>query len=132
MVNYLFVALGGAIGSVTRFALYNQAVRFWGENFPWGTIIVNVTGCFIIGFFFVAAGPEGHWMASPTIQNFVMPGICGGFTTFSSFSLQTLILARNSEWLKAGANVMLSVALCLIAVWLGHLLATHLNSAKGT
>ena len=75
--------------------------------------------------------PEGRWLPSPGFRQFFMIGICGGYTTFSSFSLQTLNLLRDREWLYAGGNVLLSVVLCLIAVWLGYLLGAVLNSMKG-
>lgn len=132
MLNFLWITLGGAIGTGARFALSGLIARLFGETFPWGTIIVNVTGCFIIGFFSTSTGTEGRWLVSPTFRQFFTFGICGGYTTFSSFSLQTLNHANNGEWFKAGANVILSVVLCLMAVWLGHLLAANFNSTKGT
>lgn len=132
MLNFLWITLGGAIGTGARFALSGLIARLFGETFPWGTIIVNISGCFVIGFFATSTGTEGRWFVSPTFRQFFMLGICGGYTTFSSFGLQTLTLAQDGEWLKAGANVMLSVLLCLVAVWLGHLLAVNLNSTKGT
>ena len=92
---------------------------------------MNVTGSFIIGLFATAAGPEGRWLAPATLRQFFMIGMCGGYTTFSSFSLQTLNLANDGEWFKAGANAMLSLVLCLLGVWLGHVLAMNLNSMKG-
>jgi len=131
------VAVGGALGSVTRywFALlvdqHSNKLFPWGQTFPWGTLLVNITGSFVIGFLFTVTAPEGRLMASSNTRLFFMTGICGGYTTFSSFSLQTLNLARDGDWLKAGANVLLSTTLCLIAVWLGHLLAMTLNSTKG-
>ena len=131
MLNFLLVTVGGAIGTAARFALSGLVAHSFGEKFPWGTIIVNITGCFVIGFFFTATGVEGRWLVSPAIRQFFMIGICGGYTTFSSFSLQTLTLAEDGQWFKAGANVVLSVALCLIGVWLGHLLAANFNSTKG-
>jgi len=103
----------------------------YGETFPIGTLVVNVTGSFIIGFFATLTGPDGRWIVSPTARTFFMVGICGGYTTFSSFSLQSLNLARDGEWLYAGLNALLSFALCLFAVWLGHALALAINSAKG-
>jgi CrcB protein len=112
---YLWVALGGALGSVGRFALANLAAARLGETFPWGTLAVNVLGSFAIGVF--AAMPA----ASDTAKKFLMAGICGGFTTFSAFSLQTLELTQRGEWLRAGVNVVGSVVLCLVAVWLGWL-----------
>jgi len=131
MMSYVWVAIGGALGSVLRFWFSGVVARCFGETFPWGTLCVNVTGSFIIGFFATLTGPDGRWLVAPTARQFVMIGICGGYTTFSSFSLQTLSLARDGEWMYVGANIMLSVALCLLGVWLGHLMATNLNAVKG-
>jgi CrcB protein len=131
MMTYLWIAIGGAIGSVGRFWLSGLIANRFGATFPWGTIIVNVTGCLVIGFFNTLTGTEGRWLVSPTTRTFFMIGICGGYTTFSSFSLQTLNLANDGEWLYAGANILYSVALCLAGVWLGHALAVYLNSMKG-
>ncbi len=131
MSTYLLIALGGALGSVGRFWFSNLIAEHFGERFPWGTILVNVLGSFAIGLFATLTEPGGRWLVAPVKREFFMIGICGGYTTFSSFSLQTLALARNGEWLYAGANAVLSVALCLAAVWLGHLLAMSVNSPKG-
>jgi CrcB protein len=130
MLNLCLIMLGGAIGTGARFGMSALAVRLWGETFPWGTIIVNVTGCLAIGVV-AATGNEGGLMASPAFRQFFMIGVCGGYTTFSSFGLQTLNLAQNGEWLKAGGNIVLSVIVCLIAVWLGQQLALAWTSAKG-
>jgi len=97
-----------------------------GESFPLGTLVVNVTGSFVIGFFAVLTAPEGPALASPRFRQFFMMGLCGGYTTFSSFSLQTLDLLRDGDWLKASLNTMLSFACCLGAVWLGRILALTL------
>ncbi|MBI3851400.1 MAG: fluoride efflux transporter CrcB [Verrucomicrobia bacterium] len=129
---YLWIGLGGALGSVARFWFSGVVARQFGETFPWGTILVNVSGSFVIGFFATLTSPEGRWLVPASFRQFFMIGICGGYTTFSSFSLQTLNLADDGEWLYAGANIVFSVALCLVAVWLGHLLAVGLNSMKGT
>ncbi len=131
MFIYLLIAIGGALGSVARFALSGLVAQHWGEAFPWGTLIINVTGSFAIGFFFTLTGPEGRAFVPTEWRQFFMTGVCGGFTTFSSFSLQTLTLARGGEWARAGGNVLGSVTLCLVAVWLGHVAATALNSLKG-
>jgi fluoride exporter len=132
MLMYLWVAIGSAIGGVTRFWLSGLvAATRWGGTFPLGTLVINITGSFVIGFFGTITDTDGRLLVSPAIRTLVMIGICGGYTTFSSFSLQTLNLANEGEWLQAGANVLLSVILCLIAVWLGHLLAAGLNSLKG-
>ena len=130
-ISYLSVAIGGALGTAGRFWLSGFVANKFGQTFPWGTLIINVTGSFIIGFFATLTESEGRLLVSPTARQFVMIGICGGYTTFSSFSLQTLTLAQDGEWFKAGANAALSFALCLVAVWLGHVLAANLNSPKG-
>lgn len=129
MVNYLWVAFGGALGSVGRYWLSGLAARHIGETFPWGTILVNVSGSFTIGFFAALTGPEGRFLVPQWFRlQFFMLGICGGYTTFSSFSLQTLNLAENGQWLHAGANIVLSVVCCLVAVWIGHVLGMLINS----
>jgi fluoride exporter len=133
-MNYLWVALGGALGSVARFWMSGAVARQFGETFPWGTILVNVSGSFVIGLLAALASPEGR-LDSPSrawTVHFLMLGVCGGYTTFSSFSLQTLNLLREREWFYAGGNVLFSVIACMIAVWLGWLLGTTLNSLKGS
>ena len=133
MFLYLLIALGGALGSVARFWINGLVSSQAGAAlFPWGTFVVNVTGSFIIGFFFTLTEPGGRVFASTNTRQFFMTGICGGYTTFSSFSLNTLNLAREGEWLQAGANTVGSVVACLVAVWLGHLCATALNQMKGS
>lgn len=127
---YCWIAIGSALGGVARYWCSGVAARLFGETFPWGTLLVNVTGSFIIGFFATMTGPDGRIFAGSTMRQFVMMGLLGGFTTFSSFSLQTLNLVQDSEWLQAGGNIVGSVALCLIAVWLGHLLALSINAMK--
>jgi CrcB protein len=131
MMLYLAVALGGAIGSAGRFFLSGVIANAFGETFPLGTLVINITGSFVIGFFGTLTAPDGRLLVSPTTRQFVMVGICGGYTTFSSFSLQTLNLMRDEEWLYAGANIVGSVVLCLIGVWLGHLAAAAFNQIKG-
>lgn len=126
MATYLLVALGGALGSVGRFWLGGFVVEKFGAAFPWGTLAVNVTGSLLIGLLAAFAVPEGRLDASTRsfITQFLMIGVCGGYTTFSSFSLQTLNLLREREWLYAGGNILLSVMLCMVAVWLGWMLGT--------
>jgi CrcB protein len=130
MMLYLLIGLGGALGSIARFWLSGLIATQIGESFPWGTLIVNVSGSFVIGFFATLSGPDGRLFAGSTTRQFVMTGICGGYTTFSSFSLQTLNLAREGEWFRAGANSVGSLVACLVAVWLGHLAAASLNQLK--
>ena len=131
MLNYLFVGLGGAIGTIGRFWLNGVVSRRFGETFPWGTMVINVTGSFLITFFATLTAPEGRWLISPNSRVFFMTGVCGGYTTFSSFSLQTLNLALDGEWLYAGANAILSLTLCLLAAWLGYIAAMSLKPTKG-
>ncbi len=133
MIAYLWIAIGGALGSVARYWLNGVVSARFGETFPLGTLAVNVAGSFIIGVLGALTIPEGRMSseARTFATQFLMVGICGGFTTFSSFSLQTLNLVREREWLYAGGNVLSSVALCLVATWLGYMLGSVLNSMKG-
>ena len=126
MFSYLWVMLGGALGTGARFWLSGLVANRFGEFFPLGTIVVNVTGSFVVGFFAAISDPQGPFLIAPRFRQFFMIGICGGYTTFSSFSLQTLDLARDGDWLKAGLNGLLSFTCCLGAVWLGRILALAL------
>jgi CrcB protein len=128
MLGYLWVAIGGALGSVTRFWFSGLVARQFGETFPWGTLLVNISGSLLIGFLGALTDPQGRWFATPAMRQFFMMGVCGGYTTFSSFSLQTLNLMREREWLYAGGNVVLSVVLCMVAVWLGYMLGAAINT----
>ncbi len=132
MLAYLWVAIGGALGSVARFWMSGIIASKFGETFPWGTIIVNVVGSFVIGFLAALNIPEGRWQLAPGARVFLMIGVCGGYTTFSSFSLQTLRLMQEREWLYAGGNILLSMTACLVAVWLGYLLGATFNTLKGS
>ena len=127
MQMYLAVILGGGLGSALRYWISGLVARQWGESFPLGTLVVNVTGSFAIGLFATLTSPDGRFLVSPTARTLFMVGICGGYTTFSSFSLQTLNLIRDGQWLYAGMNLLLSLALCLLGVWLGHLTAQVFN-----
>ena len=127
MMNYLLVALGGALGSVARYGASEWVARRFGETFPWGTLLVNVSGSFVIGLVASFAASDAPWLSSPGFRTFMMVGICGGYTTFSSFSLQTMKLASDGQWLYAGLNIVGSVALCLIFVWLGQATAASMN-----
>jgi CrcB protein len=124
---YLWIALGSAIGGTARFALAGLVADWIGATFPWGTLIVNITGCFVIGIFNALTGPDGLFLVPANARLFVMVGMCGGYTTFSSFSLETLNLVRNGEWLAAGGYVAASVVFCLIGVWLGHVAGLLIN-----
>ena len=125
--TYLSVAAGGALGTAARFWLSGLVASRAGEAFPLGTLIVNVSGSFLAGFFVALTGPDGRLLVSPTWRQFFLIGICGGYTTFSSFSVQTLALVQNGEWLSAGINTGASFALCLVAVWLGFACGNLVN-----
>jgi len=116
--------LGGAIGSALRYALSTWVTSAASAGaFPWGTLAVNVIGSFVIGLFMALAEAEGAWWASAEVRAFVVVGILGGFTTFSAFSLQTVALFQNGQWLHAAANVLSSIILCLLATAAGFALA---------
>jgi CrcB protein len=130
MQVYLWIAVGSALGGMARFWCSGMAAELIGDTFPWGTLIINIVGSFVIGFFATLTGPDGRIFAGSLVRQFVMVGICGGYTTFSSFSLQTLNQMNDGEWLRAGANVGASVFLCLLAVWAGQVLAVSINSMR--
>ena len=122
----LIVMAGGALGTLARYLVSIIAAPISG-TLPWGTILTNISGSFVIGFFGTLTLAGGRFPVSESLRLFVMIGICGGYTTFSSFSLQTLDLLRAGATLRAMGNIVLSVALCLAAVALGHALAARLN-----
>src|ERR1700739_311432 len=127
LLIYFWLGFGGALRNTALFWINGIVSRHF-DTFPAGTLLINVTGSFLIAFFGTLTDPQGRWLVSPTARMFFMTGICGGYTTFSSFRLQTLTLARDGEWRFAGLHVLLSVALCLLAAWLGYLAAAFLNS----
>jgi CrcB protein len=124
---YLWIAVGSGLGGVARLGCANIAPRVFGDAFPWGILLVNIAGSFVIGLFYALTGPEGRFRVSTTARQFVMTGLCGGYTTFSAFSLDTLDLMRDGRLLAAGANMVLSVALCIAAAWAGHAAAVRLS-----
>lgn len=126
MLNYLWVMFGGALGTGARFWLSGFVAQRAGEVFPLGTLTVNVTGSFVIGLFAAVADPQGPFLIAPRFRQFFTIGLCGGYTTFSSFSLQTLDLAQDGDWLKAGLNCVASLIGCLVAVWLGRVVGLTL------
>ena len=119
--------IGGAIGSALRYAMSTWIAEATDSTFPWGTLAVNVIGSFVIGFFTGLTGPDGPLLVSPIARAFVTIGILGGFTTFSSFSLQTMLLVQDGQWFSAAGNILSSVALCLVAAGVGMALATVLS-----
>jgi fluoride exporter len=128
--SYFWVAVGSALGGVSRFWISNIVTRRWeaAQKFPWDIIIINISGSFVIGILAALTMSTGRLNTSRSfVLQFFMVGICGGYTTFSSFSLHTLRLARDGEWLWAGGNIIISVVACLIAVWLGFILGQVIN-----
>ena len=126
-MTVLWVALGGALGSVARYACSGVAVRWLGVGFPYGTLFVNVTGSFTIGLLAALVAADGRPELGADARAFLLVGVLGGFTTFSSFSLETLNLARSGALAPAMLNVAGSVVLCLAAVSFGFATAGWLN-----
>ena len=126
-MTWLWVAVGSAIGGVGRDWCVGLTARFAGETFPWGTLLVNVVGSFAIALFAGLAVADGRFTVPPEVRQFVAVGLLGGFTTFSSFSLQTLDLLRAGEGWRAGAYVVASLACCLLGAGLGYLAAEPLG-----
>jgi len=123
----MWIALGAAVGGVGRYWCSGLIARSVGETFPWGTLFVNVLGSFLIGLIAVSTGPDGRILMGTAARQAILVGVLGGFTTFSSFSLQTLTLMQDGEWLYAIGNVFISVAFCLLGVWLGFGLGNWIN-----
>jgi fluoride exporter len=122
----LLIVIGGAIGTLARYLISVAALPI-SQNLPWGTIGINILGSFVIGMFGTLTLAHGRFPVSENARLFVMAGLCGGFTTFSSFSLQTLDLLRGGAVVRAAINIVASVILCVGAVTIGHLIAAHFN-----
>ena len=130
-MTYLWIAIGGAIGGVARYWCDGLVSERLGAAFPWGTILVNVAGSFVIG----VAAPlvssfDRPWFSESEARAFLIVGLCGGYTTFSAFSIQSFVLLREGAWAHALGNVALSVASCLAAVWLGYLAGAGLDRIR--
>jgi CrcB protein len=124
---YGMVTLGGIIGSLLRWAV-SLALPVTQSGLPWGTFFANATGCFVIGFYATLTGPYGRLFVGPRTRQFVMTGICGGYTTFSSFSLETVRFVLSGDGYSAVLYLLISLASWLVAVWLGDVLAERLNN----
>ncbi len=128
-MQYLWIGLGGFIGANARYLLQVWAANWWGANFPYGTMLANVSGSFIIAFFMTLA--TGRLAISPELRLFAAVGFLGGFTTFSSFSLETFRLFEQSGWWAAGLNFLGNTIFGLIGVLLGILLAQLVQGTGG-
>jgi len=115
--TYSAIALGGAIGACLRFALSEWMLHLFGRAFPFGTLLVNILGSFVIGLLYGLLITEQ--IAPNPWRIFIGIGVLGAFTTFSTFSMDTVLLLQQGDWLKAIANVVLNLVLCLTLAWLG-------------
>lgn len=127
MVGAGWVAIGSAFGGMARYAVSGFVAKHIGETFPWGTVLVNISGALVIGAFAGCVAPSGALEGNFAVRQLVIVGLCGGYTTFSSFSLQTLNLVRDGEWMRAFGNIAISVVACLLAVWAGYALGAFIS-----
>lgn len=125
MFNTLLIFLGAGVGGVLRYWISNATYLFLAKNFPYGTLIVNVSGCFLMGILFVVIF-DRFAMLSMELRSLLLIGFLGGYTTFSSFSIETISLFENGQWLSALLNIFLSCVLCLWAAWMGVWLGRQL------
>ena len=116
----IWIGVGSAVGGLLRFWVGYFGARWLGDEFPWGTLFVNVTGSFLIGVLSVVLASDGRFPVAPLTRQYFLVGLLGGYTTFSAFSLQTLHLVQDGDWGKAVTNVLISVSLCLAGVILGY------------
>ena len=124
-VDYLMVGIGSALGGMLRFGVGSAVVAFAGPGLPWGTLVVNIVGSFVLGAFVGFAGTIERIALGTPVYNLVAVGLCGGFTTFSTFSVQTLALFQDGDWAAAVGNVVFSLVCCLGAAALGMRLSGY-------
>lgn len=120
-MNILIIGVGGFVGAILRYLVSGWTHRIAGASFPYGTLAVNVIGSFLLGFFLIIA--EGRFIISPQVRSFIAIGLLGAFTTFSTFSFESIMLIREMMYIQALLNMALNLILGLIAVWLGITLA---------
>jgi CrcB protein len=131
MMLYVWIAVGSGLGGAARHLLSVLLAERFGEQFPWGTLAVNVSGSFLIGALATLLTPEGPLALGPTARHFLLAGLFGGFTTYSSFSLQTLAYVRLGDFARAGLYAGATFLFCFLAVGLGHVLAAGMNALRG-
>lgn len=127
---YAAIAAGSATGAVARFAVSWLSITLFGAGFPWGTLAVNIGGSALIGLYATLTDPDGRLLVGPAQRQFVLAGFCGGFTTFSIFSLETLIMVDSGRITLAALYVVASILSWLIAVWCGHRIGKRLNALR--
>lgn len=132
LLIYMAVGTGSAIGGVARALLSLGSIAMFGPALPVGTIVANVIGSFLICFYATLSAPGGRLFHRSWVRQFVMGGFCGGFTTFSVFSLETMMLMEHGHRGLAAANVGISIASWLLAAWIGYALAARLNRLGGS
>src|SRR4249920_3613553 len=121
MYKITLIAVAGLIGTLTRYWMSGWADRWWGGTFPFGTLLVNATGCFVIGFLFHAT--QEKYLIDPAVRSALLVGFLGGFTTFSSYAVQSFNLLGDGEFFMASANILVSNVAGLLLVWAGYVLA---------
>tara|TARA_B100001250_G_scaffold413949_1_gene449917 strand:- start:4901 stop:5287 length:387 start_codon:yes stop_codon:yes gene_type:complete len=127
LISYLWIGLGSALGGMARHWCSIFVEKLTISSMPWGTILVNILGCFVIGCLSYLVSLDQK-PPPVDLNSFLLIGFCGGFTTFSAFSMQSFDLIKNGEWLNMFGNVAISVIICLIAVFLGYFLTSVLKS----
>ena len=125
MIQVLAIATGGAIGTLMRFYIATGIDQWLGRHFPYGTLFVNIVGSLFIGVLFTLL--QERLAINPYYKLALTAGLLGGFTTFSAFSIQTIALLEKGELLKALANIILSLVLCLLAAWFGMILGRQIS-----
>lgn len=124
MLNLFAIAGGGAVGALMRFWISNSIYTLYGRDFPYGTLVVNVLGSFLMGFMFILLNERFN--IDPAWRAALLIGLLGAFTTFSTFSIETLNLFIAGETMRAAMNIMLSVIVCILATWLGILIGRQI------
>lgn len=131
-MNLTAAVIGSAVGGTARYWVSGMTHRWLGERFPWGTLAVNVTGAILVGILAALVSRGAPLVSAVEAQKLLIVGVCGSYTTVSSFALQTLALARDGQWRLALANIFASLGFCLLGVWLGLRLMSLLFGLFGT